>query len=109
MGAFTNIEKSHTQTARPGTTSCRPYKYLFRVGIEPATRSSAVERPTTASTVPSTISNIPYFIIIIRSKLIIFEYKSRFVIQTAVGTAALRSILPKFHLTLSSTPLWKII
>ena len=42
--AFTNIENSHTQTARPGTTTCRPSRYLSRVRIEPATRNSAVSR-----------------------------------------------------------------
>ena len=39
-----NIEKSHTQTTRPGTTTCRPYKYLFRTGIEAATHSAAADR-----------------------------------------------------------------
>ena len=27
VGKFTNIEKSHTQTAKLGTTISRPYKY----------------------------------------------------------------------------------
>ena len=52
MGAFTNIEKIHTQTARPATTTW-PYKYFFRAGIDPATRSTAVGRSKTAPTVPS--------------------------------------------------------
>ena len=41
--------KSHI----PATTKCRLYKYLFRAGIEPLTRSAAVDRSTTAITVPS--------------------------------------------------------
>ena len=41
--AFINIENSHTAIARPGTTICRPYKYLFQAGNEPATRSTAVD------------------------------------------------------------------
>ena len=53
MGVFKNIKKTHTQTARPGVTTCRPYIYLFRVGIEPVTRSAAVSRSTTVPTVPS--------------------------------------------------------
>ena len=35
VGAFTNIEKSHTQSARPGTTICRPYKYCSVRGSNP--------------------------------------------------------------------------
>ena len=52
MDAFTNIEKSHTRTARPGTSNCRPYKNLFGVGIKPATPSVTVDRSATALTVP---------------------------------------------------------
>ena len=40
MGAFTSIERSHTQIARPVTTTYRPYLYLFRAGIKSATRSA---------------------------------------------------------------------
>ena len=42
MRSFKNIEKSHTQTARPETTTRWPYKYLLGGGIESATRSAAV-------------------------------------------------------------------
>ena len=35
--AITNIEKSHTQTARLGTNTCTLNKYFFRVGFEPTT------------------------------------------------------------------------
>ena len=49
--AFTNIEKSHTQTARPGTTTCTPCKYLFRGRIESETRSAGAGRSTTAPNV----------------------------------------------------------
>ena len=45
-------QNSHTQTARPGTTTSSPYKYLFRAGIEPATRSVAVNRSAAAPTMP---------------------------------------------------------
>ena len=38
----------HTQTIRPGTTTCRRYKYLFRTAIEPATRQNS--RPPTNET-----------------------------------------------------------
>ena len=48
MAVFTNIEKLHTQTARPGTTT---YKYSLRAGIKPATRSAAVDRSTIVLTV----------------------------------------------------------
>ena len=51
---FTDIE-NHVliQTTRPETTTYGPYKYLFRGGIEPATRSAAVESLASAPTVPS--------------------------------------------------------
>ena len=53
VGAFTNIERSHLQTARPGTTTCRRYK-LFRAVIELTTRNAAVDHSATVPTVPST-------------------------------------------------------
>ena len=45
-------EKTHTQTAKPGSTTCRLYKYLFRAGIQPAarSRSATVGHSTTALT-----------------------------------------------------------
>ena len=57
VGAFTNIETSHIQTARPGTTSRRPYKYLCRAGIKIATRSAAVDCSAAAPTVSSVGTN----------------------------------------------------
>ena len=56
VGAFTNIEKSNTQIARPGTATFRLYKFLYRAGsagIVPATPSATVERSPTAPIVPS--------------------------------------------------------
>ena len=47
VGAFTNILKHNT--VRSKVTVCRPYKYLLRTGIEPATRG-AVDRPAAAPT-----------------------------------------------------------
>ena len=51
VGAFYKHINSHTQTGRPEQLFCRPYKYLFRAGIEPATRSAAAYRSATAPTV----------------------------------------------------------
>ena len=52
MGAFTNIEKLHTQPdAEPLPVS---HKYLFRGEIEPATRTEAVDRSASVPTMPST-------------------------------------------------------
>ena len=50
VGAFTNIEKSPTQTARPRLATSRFSKYLFHAGIAPATRNATVNRSVTAST-----------------------------------------------------------
>ena len=47
---FPRSRKSRTQTARSGTNTC---KYLLHAGIEPATRSNAVDHSATAPPVPS--------------------------------------------------------
>ena len=47
--------KSNTQTARPGTITCRPYNYLFRGGIEAETRSATVDRWAIAPIVAANI------------------------------------------------------
>ena len=58
VGAFTKIEKSHKQIARPGTTSCTSYKNLFREWIETATRIVTVDRSTTSPDASSVVGLI---------------------------------------------------
>ena len=49
--SWVHLQTEKSQTARPGTTTCRPYKYVFRAWIEPTTRSAAVGRSTTVPAV----------------------------------------------------------
>ena len=57
VDAYYKHINSLTHTARPGTTNCKSYKYLFHAGIEPTTRSKAADRSATAPTVSSKLKN----------------------------------------------------
>ena len=58
---------SHTQTARPETTTCRSYKYLFLAGIEPAPRSASSHCANRAVTTSVVLQHLIIITCVLRS------------------------------------------